>query len=250
MSTVKGFRTLKHYEAEIVAIKRELDGLPAGTLVKRGMYYYVKNGPSENGITKNQQKIRKLARKTYLSQRLRNLEHNYSLACEQLQKLKTEDPEEIIDELSSACQSLSTDYFFDLAVQSQQQRPVSGNASHSDGLIYLTDSGFYVRSKSERTIANMLDQFGIPYRYEAAITLGGKVRYPDFSVFRPFDGKLILWEHFGLVDQEAYRQMAIRKLALYAQNGFLPFDNLICTYEYDILDPSRIEALIEMVLSR
>ena len=240
--------TLKHYETEISTIKKELRGLPAGALVIRGTYYCVKDGSSERGITRDREKVRQLARKAYLSQRLKNLEWNYSLIITPFQLFKTEDPMEIIAGLSSACRSLPLHCFFHPSVQQLQESPFSSDASHSDGLIYLTDSGLRVRSKSERTIANLLDCFDVPYRYEAALTLGGKVRYPDFTIFRPFDGKLFLWEHFGLMDNEDYRKKVSEKLALYAQGGFFPFDRLICTYEHDLHDPSRIEMLIKAFL--
>ena len=229
MNTFKGFEILKYYETEIDAVKQELNELPAGILVKRGAFYYVKDGSSEKGITKDQQRIRQLARKAYLYRRMGNLKWNYSLASKQSQRLRTEDPKEIIEGLSSAYQSMPEDFFFHSSVQQSLEKPVVSNPGYRDGLLYLTDSGVRVRSKSERIVANMLSQYKIPYRYEAALTLAGEVRYPDFSVYRPFDGRLILWEHLGLMESEEYRQKAIRKLALYAQNGFLPFDNLICT---------------------
>ena len=65
---------------------------------------------------------------------------------------------------------------------------------------------------------------------------------------RPFDGKVFLWEHFGLMDQDEYRQKAGEKLVLYARHGFLPFHNLICTYEQDLQNPARIIELIDMYL--
>ena len=249
MSILKAFSTLEYYETEINAIKQELSRLPAGTLVKRGAYYCVKDGTSEKGITRDRQKVRQLARKAYLTLRLSNLKWNYSLAVKLFKQLKAEDPVKIIDKLPSAHQSLPIDCFFHPSKQQLQERSSLSDDGNLDGLVYLTNSGIRVRSKSERTIANILDQYKVPYQFDAVLTLGGKVRYPDFSVFRPFDGKLIIWEHFGLMDHEDYRQNAIRKLSLYAKNGFIPFDNLICTYEHDLHDPSRIEYLVKMFFS-
>jgi len=241
---------LKYYKAEISAIKQELKGLPAGTLVKRGAYYCVYDGSTKKGITTDREKIRRLARKAYLSQRLKNLEWNYALLTRLSQRYKTEDPMEIIGGLSAACQTLPLHCFFHPSAQRLQEKPAAEDVGHPDRLVYLTDSGLLVRSKSERTIANLLDRFDVSYRYETALALGGKVRYPDFTVFRPFDGKMFLWEHFGLMDHEDYRKSVSEKLALYAQCGFFPFDNLICTYEYDLHDPSRIETLIKTFLLR
>ena len=143
---------------------------------------------------------------------------------------------------------LPVSYFFHSSALEQFGRAIDRYDGYQDGLTYLTDSGIYVRSKSERTIANVLDQKGILYHYEAALALGGKKKYPDFTIYRPFDGKTILWEHMGRMDDSVYRQKAIEKLALYAQYGFLPYDNLICTYEQDLHDTAQIRALIELFI--
>jgi hypothetical protein len=238
------------YKSEIDAIRRELDKLPKGHLTAQRHYYYETIGTVQKGITKDRPKVKQLARKAYLIRRLGHLEWNYSLVKKQSARYKTEDPKEIIRELPSFYQMLPVNYFFHPIVDESNNNEFFSNMNHNEGLIYLTNSGIHVRSKSERTIADTLDQNNIPYRYEAALVLGGENRYPDFTVYRPSDGKLFLWEHLGLIKNEGYRQKAVEKLTLYARYGFFPFDNLICTYEQDIQNPARIQAIIEMFLSR
>jgi len=250
MSASVVVKVLKYYEAEIAATKKELSGLPVGILIKRGVNFCVRVGSIEKGISKDQQRIRLLTRKEYLSKRLSNLEWNYSLLNRQSQRIRTEDPEDIIAGLSPVYRSLPVHYFFQPSIQQLQESPGPESARREDGLIYYTDSGIRVRSKSERTIADLLDRHRIPYRYEAALSLGARDIHPDFSISRPSDGKLVIWEHCGLLDQEDYRQNLVRKLALYTQNGFLPLKNLICTYEHDLRDPTYLGALIETVLLR
>ena len=245
----KGFKFYeKFYETEIDAIKQELKKLPAGNLVKQGAYYYEKVDSIKKGITKDQQRVMQLARKAYLLRRLEHLEWNYSLAKKQFRQYKTEAPMEIVQGLPSVYQSLPVSYFFHPSVHDQIENATAGNVGHPDQLVYLTDSGVSVRSKSELIIANALDQNGIPFRYEAALALGGVSRYPDFTIYRPFDGKMFLWEHLGLMDQDEYRLKTIEKLILYAKYGFFPFDNLICTYEHDIRNPSYVHEVIEAFL--
>ena len=122
------------------------------------------------------------------------------------------------------------------------------NMNHIDGLIYLTGSGLRVRSKSERTITDALDQNKIIYRYEETLKLGNVIFHPDFTVYRPSDGKVFLWEHLGLMNQNEYRNKTIEKLSLYARYGFLPFDNMIFTFEQDLLNPACIHSIIEVFL--
>jgi hypothetical protein len=46
--------------------------------------------------------------------------------------------------------------------------------------------------------------------------------HPDFTIHRP-DGSVVLWEHFGLMDDIEYARKWSLKLAWYTANGFPPF---------------------------
>ena len=63
---------------------------------------------------------------------------------------------------------------------------------------HYTVKGEKVRSKSEVTIANMLYEKGIPYRYEEQLQLrSGKLASPDFTVYVKSEGRTKLLEHCG-----------------------------------------------------
>ena len=97
---------------------------------------------------------------------------------------------------------------------------------------YISDKGERVRSKSELIIANALFHSKIPYRYEYPILIKGAGEFhPDFLCLNPHTGNEILWEHFGLMDNEDYRNNAISKLAKYSEAGFVPGKNFIYTME-------------------
>ena len=276
-----------YYEKEINVIKKELEKMPAGYLIKRGQQFYVNDGGVQKGISKDRRKVRQLARKAYLQRRLKNLEWNCSLEKKKSAQRKTEEPEGIIMELSSFYQTLPGNYFYHSSVydllendnDSRDSRDCNynsngnkgnkgrngnngnngtndtrgryftkTNAGYLDGLAYVTNSGIRVRSKSERTIADALNQNKIPYQYEASLALGGERKFPDFTIRRPYDGKMFIWEHLGLMDHDGYKQKMIEKLTLYARFGFFPFYNLILTYEHDLQDPARIQTIIKMFL--
>jgi len=252
-------KDIRFYEVEIAEIKRELKSLPDGQLVKCRKCYYEKTGSVRKGVTKDLLKLKRLARRAYLLRRLRNLECNYSLAGKSVRRYRTEEPIEIIRELSRCYQTLPVEYFFhssaydrfgNISEGGAGQAEHTGGAGYKEGLIYLTNSGIRVRSKSERTIADALDQNRIPYRYEAALILDDECRFPDFTITRPFDGKIILWEHFGRMDQSEYRRKTVEKLTLYARHGFFPFDNLVCTYEQDLQDTAHIQTIMKTILLR
>ena len=236
------------YEKEIDLIKLELRKLPDGHLYKKGPYYFQTINTIQKGITKDRQKIMHLARKAYLLRRLKHLEWNLSLAKKYAAKCKVEDLAYIILELPPYYQTLPINYFYHYSIQERFEKTPKGIIGFENELIYLTNSGIRVRSKSERIIADALDQNVVPYHYEAALKLGGGTICPDFVIYRPFDGKMIIWEHFGLMDDRRYRQKTNGKIAAYARYEFYPFDNLICTYEKDIINPAYIQTIIEMFL--
>lgn len=79
-----------------------------------------------------------------------------------------------------------------------------------------------VRSKSEKIIADMLYHKNIPYKYECPINLKGLgMIYPDFTCLRLADCKTILWEHLGMMTDPIYCQKAMKKIDIYAKNGFI-----------------------------
>lgn len=89
-----------------------------------------------------------------------------------------------------------------------------------------------VRSKSEIIIADLLNNKGIPYRYECPIILKGfGIVYPDFTVLNVRLRKEMYWEHLGMMDDPEYVEKALHKISLYEQNGIFVGDKLILTYE-------------------
>jgi len=95
-----------------------------------------------------------------------------------------------------------------------------------EGFIHRTKRGDLVRSKSEVIIANELFSQGIDrYEYEAALTLpGGKIRYPDFTIFDDDTGERYYWEHLGLLHNPDYQARWSRKLDHYRRAGILPYE--------------------------
>jgi hypothetical protein len=91
-----------------------------------------------------------------------------------------------------------------------------------EGLIHRTSWGLTVRSKSELIIAEALKNAGFTPEYEKALTLGGKTRYPDFTVEDEIGGRTIYWEHLGILEKDDYRRAWESKLAWYQANGVMP----------------------------
>lgn len=128
------------------------------------------------------------------------------------------------------------------------ENPDHQNDYYGEGKI-LTTSGGYVRSKSERIIADLLDKYNVPYRYEAGLYLwGNHCVYPDFTVLNVRKRKTYYWEHFGLINDFDYSRKNFEKINDYEQAGFMLGDKLIISME--TRDASLNIKLIEEKIKR
>lgn len=89
-------------------------------------------------------------------------------------------------------------------------------------LIYLTENGDLVRSKSEWIIADKLKAAGIKYQYEQPLILDGVERLPDFTIRDEDAGTVWYWEHNGMLSNEDYKKRWQRKELAYRKAKILP----------------------------
>jgi len=101
-------------------------------------------------------------------------------------------------------------------------------------------SEYYVRSKSEMNITNILAMKEIPFEYETPLFApDGTMYLPDFTVF--WKGKKHYWEHVGRLDMEEYKKHWEEKEKWY--NTHFP-GQLITTYE-SVNQSKDIEKIID-----
>ena len=100
-----------------------------------------------------------------------------------------------------------------------------------------------VRSKSEVIIANQLYHSGLEYEYEKNLIYdGGKMR-PDFTVVTP-KGKIVYWEHLGLLGTEEYDQNWLLKKHVYDEH--FP-GQLKVTYEGATISTSATQMINDLL---
>ena len=120
-----------------------------------------------------------------------------------------------------------------------------------DNTEFYSSNGVRVRSKSELIIANLLEQYEIPYKYERPIQLRGlgSVR-PDFICLNKRKRSEFVWEHFGMMDNGEYANKNISKLNMYQQNGYYLGENMIASFEtsQQPISSKNIKNLIEQHL--
>ena len=250
---------------QLTQLKKEkekaIEKAPDGSLriCKHGnkTQYYHRNNPKDfNGVYIKEKDVglaRKLAQKDYDKKVLCSAEKELNAISKYLSNCPDKSVEEIYEGLHVERQKMivpikETDKEY---VRKWQEEKYQGKEFHEDTPELYTAKGERVRSKSELIIADMLNKQGVPYRYEYPLYLGGMGKvYPDFTVLNISKRKEIFWEHFGMMDDPAYAETAVKKIATYEQNGIFPGENLILTYETrkNSINQKLVRSLIEHYL--
>lgn len=236
----------------------ELKRLPEGKLYmkqERGTYRpYQRINGRENYLNRHRSEmIIGLANKKEIERALKKLENNAKL-LEKLEREYTDIPDlmpETMDMVSThgqpmqkTLQLLSKETLEKIAVRWLLDH--NGNTDYlPERRIHRTSDGVYVRSKSELIIYEYLKSNGIPFVYEKPVMLQSQERYPDFTLVRKSDGKVLLWEHLGMMNDPGYFLTNIKKIYEYMENGYLPFKDMIISYDYedgsiDLMELDRI----------
>ncbi len=116
---------------------------------------------------------------------------------------------------------------------------------------FKSQRGEFVRSKSEKIIADYFYTHNIPYQCEPRFTVGNyKDVFPDFAILNVRKRKTIYWEHLGKVGEEVYATRNFNKLMDYEEQGLIIGDNLIITMETEKrpLDVAIVEEKVKLFL--
>lgn len=241
--------------------EKALKSAPEGSLRlcsrKNKAQYYWRNDPKDSsGIYISEKDIklaRKLAQKDYDKKVLASAEKELEAIKRYQSAYPTTSVEHVYDNLHKERQKLICPIVETDEQYSYTWESVAYQGKGFDEMMpeIYTAKGERVRSKSEVIIADILNQEGIPYRYECPLQLKGwgKV-YPDFTVLNVRERKELYWEHMGMMDDPDYVEKAIQKLALYQQKGIFSGRNLILTYETKKLplNPKSVRLIIEEYL--
>lgn len=215
---------------------------PQGTLrisgKKNGKEYYLKKeGERGNGryiSKKNIIMVERLVQKDYDIKLLKLAEERLCLIRNFLKRYEDTNLQILFAKLSCYRRELLVE-----AVLSEEEYvrrwevvEYEGKKIAEDAPEIVTEKGELVRSKSEKIIADKLYSLGIPYRYEYPLTLGGGiVVYPDFTILKVDEKKVVYLEHFGRMDDAEYLSTVLYKLHTYERNGIYLGVNLFVTYE-------------------
>lgn len=237
-------KLIEYEETLLQNDKIELKKMPEGKLItrKKGekIYYTCKHSSHEHGISKDKILLETLFRKMFLTLSIEIRSDNIFILKEAFKSIFNN-----INKISSSKHSSLCSYS---KIEIDWINSCSSQNSYAlEHLIYKCNNGLMVRSKSERTIVNKLLEYGIIFKYEAPIEIGGFLYYPDFTILKK-DGTIVLWEHFGLMNNEEYLVKSLQKIRKYKTKGFVQYKNLICTEEDDIKDESILDEIIMQFL--
>lgn len=232
---------LKEYKSMKTAQSKELKKLPPGRLIIRedgkniNYLHMYKAGDRtvRRGITKDKELIRLLARKKYLQESLAILKRDIPLLEKMVEKHTAPITDNIIKAMPKAYRKLEPrDFLPDF--QNRQEWAEADFRQSTDRLEerrHVTARGLKVRSKSEVVIADKLDFYKIPFRYEEMLYIENHSFAPDFKVLT--ERGIVYWEHCGKVNDRRYMQRHKWKIGMYERADIVPWKNLIVTYDYE-----------------
>lgn len=228
----------------LVKYQKELEKLPKGTLCKKHrnnkVYYYhqyrTNTGGFEQKLIKQNQYflVEQVKRRRFLEESIKSISNNIRLLDTFIAKFQAYSPDDISSKMAGTYKDLplicySDSYSKDVKNWIHEQFETTDK--YPEHKIHQTSKGEMVRSKSEALIACMLDAYKVPYRYEAVLQLGQVKFFPDFTILRPRDNKIIYWEHFGLMDDPEYIKKTLTKLLLFREQGLRIGEDIIITFD-------------------
>lgn len=230
----------EHLMSMIDRLEKKIKSLPEGNIyikhAGKRRYYYLYNGDysKEKLLGKNDKKlIDDLLQKKYLMMVLVNSKEEADLLKKTLDKYPKVIAEETFNQLDEAHKErikpiVATDEQF---VSEWLNQPYTPKPFKQGDSYFETLRGERVRSKSEVIIADRLFTNGIPYKYECPLMVGQNTIYPDFTLLRVSDRKILYLEHNGKVGDQVYGDDMVDRLNKYTLAGIYQGDRLFMTFE-------------------
>ena len=234
-------RYLKKVQAKL---EKRLADAPEGSLVvnRKGNtvsvgFYHLLRGQREYLEQSRKEEIRKLAQKEYDQKALRRTKEEIKMIQRLISYLEMPKLEDVYDR----CKPEKQEYIDPVILSDEEFRQAwlaqkFIQKDQNDGKhIFPTERGDMVCSKSEGMEADYMFYHKYDYKYEKQVELidrGRRTwRYPDFTILDPVTRKEVIFEHFGMVDDENYARNMFDKIRLYEENGYIIGQNFLFTFE-------------------
>jgi len=253
----------KNMKEKSAFLHKRLRSMPKGTLqvaldknwIRYNQLVYSNGHLTKYGIKTRPDLVKSLFNKAYITEYTERLDNNILILRDAVAKMNLLDEKNILDSLPENYSLLPKEYignwlpssmhpvFTDAIPVREAQlyipeeeidiwatRPYRANSFNMNLKRYKTIDGIKMRSKSEIAILDIYKANGIAVHYDELLLFNGTRLSPDFIAVR-YDGKVIIHEHCGMVNDKEYMNEHKRKLQIYEAFGFVPWDNLIITYD-------------------
>lgn len=257
-------RLKNEYEADkglLSEIKHLLDDAPEGSLrvslINDHMrYYWTKEGTSKYIRKKDEHLACHLANKEYLLKLSQTLEQELHTIEAFLKRYRPSEKTLLFSALHPAKQKLITPVLLpDEAFIEKWKTELEETHNRAPNRFpmdrsFQTKEGEAVRSKSEKIIADLLFDSGVPYVYEAPLFCKQGTLFPDFTLLNVRTRTTYYWEHFGMLDNVDYAAGIPQKLSAYDRAGIHLGETLIATFETagTPIDVKHVKAWIARML--
>ncbi len=236
---------MKAEQQQIKILKKKIAASPEGELRvaknRQNYQFYCRIGKGTEGrrylFKSDEATIRQLAQKEYEKNLLAGHEKNLQIMTKIVSLLgEFTNPETVYSALKTPL-SEYVNSGFETTADYVKEWMASGDKADSqldyyaDALVYSTDRGEKVRSKSEMMIANLLYAMQLPYQYEKPLQLDGKLIYPDFTILDVTTRTEVYFEHFGLMDEIEYQAAALLKIERYEMAGLKIGKDFLFSFE-------------------
>ncbi|MBQ9015745.1 MAG: hypothetical protein IJ109_06445 [Firmicutes bacterium] len=220
----------------------------------------------EIGITRDPDRVHRLARRAYLKQRIDSAEKQ----IQQLTKVLDRSEEAMQMQRSAARLQRYAKAGLDLSrilfTDEQNEwidQPFSPNPHHPESLKYPTTHNILMRSKTEARLGSILEEIGLPYRSDDLVLIQydprGDQPYRD-SYFADFKvpnliGGITVHEHLGAFQIDRYADSSLKRLNDYHRFTIceLPsrpvrHEEITWSFEHELHDDRMIRRLLRRML--
>lgn len=263
---------MAHDEAQLRSMKQELSLIDdAGIQVRPKKTYvqfirYDRKTKKQNGITRNQDLVYSLARRSFLEQRINLIENSRSHFQQALDATR--------DAIEQANWEIEFRKFSDAGLDLARilftpeqlewiNTPYSPNPHHPEDLKHPTPGGLITRSKSEASLGSIAEELGLPFRYDDFTRilydpLGDSPSrdsvYSDYK-FPNLCGGITIHEHPGAFQVNRYGDNALMRLNDYHNFEVMELpgrpvshDEFTWSFECDLQDQKQLRKLFRRIL--
>ena len=235
-------------EKMLALVQKAAENSPEGSLKiqKKGAgRYYYKRSVGQDGKEilqylpkRNLKPIQELAHKKYFAKALPVLSKNLSVLKKMKHTYQYNAINDIFEQLQENIKDVEPPFIkeADLLLHVWETEKYEVNQRYPESLRFETSHGEMVRSKSELIIADALaKEEMLLYKYERPLQVNHQGKritiHPDFTVFHKKTGRIVCWEHAGIMDDPEYGADFVGKHNIYLENGLFPGRDVIFTYE-------------------